>query len=135
MFGRDQYTFEPETLILRNLYLHRNEGPLSHGYPYTSWLQLSIVYACGVYTAQQQGILKKSQFFGKFWRHHYFDWIQFGKRSLVFGWAGGLIAGTILFGNANLALKRVYGKYEYYLMDKMDDPRANENNYNIKFNN
>ena len=51
MFGRDQYTFEPQTLMLRNLYLDRNEAPLSHGYPYTSWLQLSIVYACGVYTA------------------------------------------------------------------------------------
>ena len=72
---------------------------------------------------------------GKFWRHHYFDWISFGKRSLIFGWAGGLVAGTILFGNANLALKRVYGKYEYYLMDKVDDPRANEVNFTVKFNN
>ena len=58
-FGRDQYTFKPETLALRNLHLSRTEASFSHGYPVTAWLQLGLCYGCAVYTAQEQGVFTK----------------------------------------------------------------------------
>ena len=54
---------------------------------------------------------------------------------MVVGWAGGLVVGTLLFGNAGLALRRIYGKYEYYIKDDVDDVRGSENVFTIKFNN
>ena len=38
LYGRDQYTFSPETLTLRNEHLRVNEASNSHGYPMTAWL-------------------------------------------------------------------------------------------------
>lgn len=51
----------------------------------------------------------------KFWRAHYFDWITFARRGAIYAWAGGLVAGTVLFGSPDLALRRAISKYHYYV--------------------
>ena len=51
-FGRDQLTYKPEKITLENEFWRYNEASWSHGYPATSWLQLAIMYGCGLYTAQ-----------------------------------------------------------------------------------
>lgn len=98
-YGRDPLSFDCETLQVNNLYQFHNEGPHSHGYPYTFWMQLGLIYTCGIYTAQQQGIIRTGQVYKNFWAHHYFDWIQFAKRSTLVAGLGGLVLGSILFGN------------------------------------
>jgi len=134
-YGRDQLTFAPETLALRNEFLRYNEAKHAHGYPGTAWLQLAIIYGCGIYTAQEQGILRRGQFFKNFWSHHYFDWILWGRRSFAFGIVGGLVAGTVMFGDMDLSMRRAYSKYQYYFSAKVSDPRANEDMWRVKFNN
>jgi hypothetical protein len=66
-YGRDRLTYSAETPYSSANFLARNEGSQSHGYPLTAWLQLGLVYACGLYTAKEQGIVKKRVFFQKFW--------------------------------------------------------------------
>jgi hypothetical protein len=110
-YGRDRLTFTPETPYTSSVYLARNEGSHSHGYPLTAWLQLAIVYGCGLYTAKEQGIVKKRVFFQSFWRAHYFDWLLFARRGFTYGIVGGLLVGTALFGDQRLALRRVFSKY------------------------
>mgnify|MGYP007048514164 CR=1 FL=1 len=39
-------------ITLENEFWRYNEASWSHGYPATSWLQLAIMYGCGLYTAQ-----------------------------------------------------------------------------------
>lgn len=96
---------------------------------------MGIIYGCGFYTAREQGILKRNQFFGKFWRHHYFDWITFVRRSGVYGIAGGLVAGTVLFGNPDIAVRRIFSTYHYWFSDKTGDVRENGSQWHVKFNN
>ena len=134
-FGRDVITYTPETLTINNEYWRFNEGGLSHGYPVTSWFQLAIIYGCGVYTAKEQGILKSYFTPQRFWRHHYFDWTMFLQRSFKFGIVGGLLAGTVLFGNPQIALQRMYSKYQLWMGQKVQDVRDNESNWHVKFNN
>jgi predicted ABC-type ATPase len=66
-YGRDRLTYNPETTFSSASFLARNEASQSHGYPVTAWLQLGLVYACGLYTAKEQGIVKKRVFFQKYW--------------------------------------------------------------------
>lgn len=134
-YGRNNFTYTSELYLLSNEYWRYNEAGLAHGYPMTTYLQLGIIYAAGVYTAREQGILKRTQFFGSFWRHHYFDWITFVRRAGVYGIAGGLVAGTVLFGNPDLSLRRCVSKYELYFKRRNLDPRANEGSYAAKINN
>jgi len=133
--GRDAFSYTPETTAIQNYYLRRWEGPLAHGYPYTSWLQMSLIYACGIYTATNQGILKRGQIFKNFWGHHYFDWIMFARRSAIFGVAGGLIAGTLLFGDLDMSLRRIKGKLAYHLKDRIPDVRNSNAQLIAKINN
>ena len=79
--------------------------------------------------------MKRGAFVGKFWKHHYFDWISFMRRSGVYGVAGGLILGTALFGNPNIALRRCQSKYFYYMKDRKPEVRDNEASWHVKFNN
>lgn len=59
--------------------------------------------------------------FARYWRAHYFDWITFARRGAIYAWAGGLVAGTVLFGSPDLALRRTISKYHYYFsMEKLD---------------
>ena len=125
-YGKDRFTFTPETTYTSAAYLQRNEGSFSHGYPQTAWLQLALVYACGLYTAKEQGIVKKRVFFQRFWRAHYFDWLLFARRGFVYGIAGGLLIGTLTFGDHVLALRRVYSKYQYYFQMQNLDPKQRE---------
>ena len=135
LFGRDQYTFSPEKLTLRNLELRNREASNAHGYPFTSWLQLGLCYGCAVYTAQEQGVFQRRQFVGKFWNHHYFDWILAARRSAIYGIGGGLVLGTFLFGDVKLSIRRIWGSYDYYLAGSVEDPKANYLNWHVKFNN
>ena len=70
--------------------------------------------------------MKRGAIVGKFWRHHYFDWISFFRRAGIYGWAGGLLAGTVLFGNPNIAIRRCHSKYLLYMKGRQTDVRNNE---------
>ena len=52
-YGRDRYTFKPEMTYTSAQYIREREGPHSHGYPFTAWFQLFLVYSCGLYTAKE----------------------------------------------------------------------------------
>ena len=52
-YGFDRYTYKPEKTYTSAARYAKTEGPLAHGYPYTSWLQLSLLYAIGLYTAKE----------------------------------------------------------------------------------
>jgi hypothetical protein len=52
-YGRDRYTFTPEMHYTSAHFYSKYEGPYSHGYPFTAWLQLGLVYAAGLYTAKE----------------------------------------------------------------------------------
>jgi hypothetical protein len=134
-YGRDRFTYSPETPYTTAAFLARNEASQSHGYPKTAWLQLAIVYACGLYTAKEQGIVKKRVFFQKFWTAHYFDWLLFARRGFLYGIVGGLFLGTSLFGDHRLALRRVISRYTYLFCQEKPDPRNKENLYFVKTNN
>ncbi len=114
-FGRDPYSYQIEKLQTANRYWDNNEASFSHGYPTTAYFQLALIYGCGLYTARQQGIVKKGVYFQRYWRHHYFDWTLFLKRSFYVGVVGGMVAGTYLFGDPEVAGKRVVSKYHYYM--------------------
>ena len=57
-FGRDPFGYDPENRMTQNMYWKQMEGPVSHGYPQTAWLQIGLVYGCGIYTAHNQGIIR-----------------------------------------------------------------------------
>ena len=113
-FGKDKFSYKAELHPLNAEYWAFNEARLAHGYPYTAWLQLGLLYAVGLHTAKEQGIVKMGTPFARYWRAHYFDWITFARRGVVYAWAGGLLAGTIMFGNPDLSLKRAISKYHYW---------------------
>ena len=52
-FGKDRYSFKPELGSSTMKFYRFYEAPMSHGYPATAYLQLAIVYACGLYTARE----------------------------------------------------------------------------------
>ena len=121
-YGKDRMTYTAETPFLSAAYHARNEASQSHGYPLTAWLQLGLVYACGLYTAKEQGIVKKKVFFQRFWRAHYFDWLLFARRGFSYGIVGGLLVGTVVFGDQRLALRRAISKWNYLTaQEKMDN--------------
>jgi len=53
----------------------------------------------------------------------------------VVGVAGGLVAGTLLFGNMDLSLRRAYSRYQYFFSAKTLDPRMNTDMWRVKFMN
>jgi hypothetical protein len=121
-YGHDRFTFTEDMYAHNTRKFAVTEAPVSHGYPYTGWMQVALVYGIGLYTAKEQGIVKKGVYFQRYWRAHYFDWLLFGKRALIFGWAGGLVVGTYMFGNYWVALKRMYSKYRFYMCMPKTDP-------------
>ena len=134
-YGRDRFTYSAETTFSSAAYLARNEASQSHGYPATAWLQLAIVYGCGLYTAKEQGIVKKRVFFQRYWAAHYFDWLLFARRGFIYGIFGGLFLGTALFGDQKLALRRAVSKYQYLFCMEKPDPLQREVLHFIKSNN
>ena len=52
-YGYDQYTYRPEQTFLTTARYAESESRITHGYPFTSWLQLAILYAVGLYTARE----------------------------------------------------------------------------------
>ena len=52
-YGKDKFTFKPENTFLTAQYYRTYEAPLCHGYPATMWLQMGIVFGCGLYTAKE----------------------------------------------------------------------------------
>mmetsp|Transcript_35937 Transcript_35937/g.55211 ORF Transcript_35937/g.55211 Transcript_35937/m.55211 type:complete len:170 (-) Transcript_35937:58-567(-) len=134
-YGRDPYSYQIEDLWTGNRYWERNEGSFSHGYPTTAYFQLALIYGCGLYTAQKQGIVKRGVFFQRYWRHHYFDWTLFLKRSFKIGVVGGMVAGTYLFGDPELAWKRLISKFNMYIGTWAKEKQDSESCYAVKFNN
>jgi len=125
-FGNDRYTYTPELHGLNAMYWAEVEAKKAHGYPKTAWLQLGLLYGCGIYTAQEQGIIKRNVFVCRFWKAHYFDWLTFLNRSVKYAWIGGLVAGTVMFGNPHVALKRMQSKYALWMHNGQLDFRATE---------
>ncbi len=50
-FGKDRYSYSVENYSLNALHNYRTEAKHAHGYPYTAWLQLGLLYTVGLYTA------------------------------------------------------------------------------------
>ena len=62
-YGRDRFSYRPETPYTSALMYNTNEAPMAHGYPATAWMQLFLVYSIGLFTAKEQGIVKKGVYF------------------------------------------------------------------------
>ena len=107
----------------------------AHGFPFTAWLQLGLVYAVGLYTAKEQGCVPRGTLITRFWRYHYFDWLTFVRRAGVYAFGGGLVAGTILFGSPDVSLKRAIHWYNSDLWkrwwSRLRQRRAATRVYNI----
>ena len=110
-FMRDSLNYSPELSYTNADYWAKYEARMAHGYPLTAWLQLGLLYGVGIYTAKQQGLLRSGVVFSKFWKFHYFDWITFLRRGGVYAFAGGLVAGTVLFGSPDISIRRGISKY------------------------
>ena len=52
-FPRNKFNYNPELESKAIRYWTRNEAKEAHGYPFTAWLQLGLLYGCGVYTARE----------------------------------------------------------------------------------
>ncbi len=52
-FGRDRFSYTAELHSLNALYWKNNEAKMAHGYPYTAWLQLGLLYGVGLHTAKE----------------------------------------------------------------------------------
>jgi hypothetical protein len=105
-YEKSRYVITPEHSEYWSWYYNTFESKFAHGYPYTFLLQGGIIYACALYTAREQGITKN------FIKSHWFDWITFFKRAGVFGVAGGLVLGTIFFGDPQISLRRISNWYQ-----------------------
>ena len=92
-------------------------------------MQLGLLYAVGLYTAKEQGCVARGVIFSRFWRYHYFDWLTFLRRGGVYAWAGGLVAGTILFGSPDVSLRRCINWYQYWLCENRQDVRGEYGNF------
>ena len=114
-FGRDNLNYKPELYSKNAVYWAQNEARLAHGYPGTAWLQVALLYGVGLYTAKEQGLVRSGVVFSKFWKFHYFDWITFIRRGGIYAFAGGLVAGTVLFGSPDLSIRRAINKYNFYV--------------------
>ena len=91
-------------------------------------MQLGLIYACGLYTAKEQGCVARGVIFSRFWRYHYFDWLTFLRRSGIYAIGGGLVAGTILFGSPDVSIKRVINRYQHWFHED-DLPRGDYASY------
>mmetsp|Transcript_8469 Transcript_8469/g.14229 ORF Transcript_8469/g.14229 Transcript_8469/m.14229 type:complete len:102 (-) Transcript_8469:82-387(-) len=80
----------------------------------TTYWHLALLYVIGVYTATEQGILRKGTYFARFWKHHYFDWMLLFRRGFKYAGIGGFITGTLLFGDWYLAGCLLKSKYQLY---------------------
>jgi len=103
-----------------------------HGYPMTSYIQLSFVYLAGLYTAKKQGIVQRGVYFQQFWKHHYFDWLLFARRAGIYGIGGGLVVGTLFYGSPAISLARVKNYYRHKFVMEKPDTKTVENNYILK---
>ena len=106
-YGKDTQTSNFEKDAHFTDYYLRNEAALAHGYPLTLYLQGGIFYLTAYYTARGQGLPNPHLFY----KSHWFDWITCFKRFAVFGIAGGMILGTVMFGDTGISLKRIYNRY------------------------
>ena len=122
-YGRDRFTYKAELTDASHQYWNEFEGRLAHGYPATAWLQLALLYGVGAYTAQEQGCVPRGTIFCRFWRFHYFDWITFLRRGGMYAWAGGLVAGTVLFGSPDISVKRCVNFYNTWMAEDIKDVR------------
>ena len=65
--------------------------------------------------------MPRGTIFTRFWRFHYFDWLTFLRRGAVYAWAGGLVAGTVLFGSPDVSLKRCLQFYDTWMNENIKD--------------
>jgi len=79
-----------------------------------------------LYTAKEQGIVKKGVYFQRYWRAHYFDWLLFLRRAGIYGIGGGLVLGTYLFGSPRISFSRGINYYRYLFSFAPPDPKNRE---------
>ena len=130
-YGRDNYTYNAELYDASHRYWYQNEARFAHGYPGTAWLQLGLLYGVGLYTAKEQGCVARGVLFSRFWRFHYFDWITFMRRGAVYAGAGGLVAGTVLFGSPQVSIRRIINFYQHWFVMNKTDSRGDYATYNL----
>ena len=92
---------------------------------------MALVYAAGLYTAKEQGIVKKGVYFQRYWRAHYFDWLLFLRRGSIYGMGGGLFIGILTFGYPITSIRRVVSKYNRYFVMRKPDQFNKETSYFI----
>ena len=56
----------------------------------------------------------------------------FGRRSLTYGIVGGLVLGTVLFGDPHIAVRRAVNKYHYHFTMETPETDAAEQLYVLK---
>ena len=111
-FRKNKRTGRQENYQYWATYYAKNERSMAYGFPMTFALQGGIFYLCAVYTAREQGLITKSEFVFNFAKSHWFDWTKCLKRFGVFGVAGGLVLGSIFFGDPSLAIARWRNRYQ-----------------------
>ena len=124
--NKNHTIWDPELMETQNLFWRKYEARIAHGYPLTAWWQLGLLYGAGLYTAREQGLVKRNVILTKFWKFHYFDWITFMRRGLIYAWAGGLISGTIMFGLPDLSIRRAVNAYNFLCGGLSKDIRNSE---------
>ena len=63
----------------------------------------------------------------RFWRFHYFDWMQFIKLGAIFGYGGTGLIGMSLWGDPDLAFSRFRSRLRTM---QYDDPYTMDKNCN-----
>ena len=81
-----------------------------------------LLYCIGVYTAREQGIMRYNQYFCRFWKHHYFDWALLFRRGFKYAGIGGIISGTMIFGDWYLSFCLMRGKWTNYIKKRSTMP-------------
>ena len=128
-YGVNAWSYQIEDDRYWNRYWFKNEAKASHGYPYTYGIQIAAFFGIGYYTAREQGIPNPHNFL----KSHWFDWATFLRRFAIYGVAGGLVVGTLVFGDTGLALKRIYNRYKR--LEYVDPSSGYLEGYQIPFTN
>lgn len=108
--GRDRFSYTEESYYHWTRHHQLNEARHSHGYPYTTALQAGIIGGCALLVAKEQGYPLNYPF----WKAHYYNWTKFLTMGFKYGVVGGLVLGTVLFGNPTTAISRCVHYYKHY---------------------
>ena len=64
--GKNENTYNVEDTVYWNNFYRANERSMAYGFPGTFVLQGAFFYLCAIYTAREQGLIKKNEFWARF---------------------------------------------------------------------